>query len=137
MDSSIEKEVLSDLNEALGKIDFKGYTPSSSEFQTALRLGQMWLILHEMKDEKAIPRQEAGKPSDDISEEIEGAKKYFQKYSETQDVTFKDMAGDELRHATNLIKKAYSRLPSGEEKTRLKSYEDEVKVISSMIEKTA
>ena len=43
------------------------------------------------------------------------------------------MANDELKHANLLIKKAYSKLPSGEEKMKLKSYEDEIKVISEMM----
>ena len=43
------------------------------------------------------------------------------------------MANDELKHANLLIKKVYSKLPSGEEKMKLKSYEDEIKVISEMM----
>lgn len=50
--------------------------------------------------------------------------------NETQ---LKEMASDELKHANLLIKKAYSKLPSGEEKMKLKSYEDEIKVISEMM----
>lgn len=64
---------------------------------------------------------------------MSGARKYLQKFSETQDAVFKEMANDELKHANLLIKKAYSKLPSGEEKMKLKSYEDEIKVISEMM----
>ena len=73
------------------------------------------------------------KSVDDIDEEINGAKKYLQKYSETGDSNYKEMSGDELKHATILIKKAYSKLPSGDEKIKLKSYEDEIKKISEMM----
>lgn len=133
MDSSID-EVLNDFKTALKNIDFSSYNPNSSEFLTALNLGLMWNILCEMNDcgESSTPISEH-KSVDDIDEELSGAKKYLQKYSETQDSTYREMASDELKHANFLIKKAYSKLPSGEEKMKLKSYEDEVKTISEMM----
>ena len=133
MDSSID-EVLNDFKTALKNIDFSSYNPNSSEFLTALNLGLMWNILCEMNDcgESPAPISEH-KSVDDIDEELSGAKKYLQKYSETQDSTYREMASDELKHANFLIKKAHSKLPSGEEKMKLKSYEDEVKAISEMM----
>ena len=55
-----------------------------------------------------------------------GAKKYFQRYIDSGDMNFKEMASDELRHAEILLKKANSRLPTGDEKTRLKGHEAEI-----------
>ena len=134
MDSSIKNEVLNDFKTVLKNVDFSSYNPNSSEFLTALNLGLMWNILNEMSEcgESPAPASEH-KSVDDIDEELSGARKYLQKYSETQDSTYKEMASDELKHANLLIKKAYSKLPSGEEKMKLKSYEDDIKVISEMM----
>jgi hypothetical protein len=135
MDSSIKNEVLNDFKTALKSVDFSSYNPNSSEFLTALNLGLMWNILCEMNDDggESTPTTSDHKSVDTIDEEISGAKKYLQKFSETQDSVFKEMANDELKHASILIKKAYSKLPSGEEKMKLKSYEDEIKMISEMM----
>lgn len=134
MDSSIKNEVLNDFKTALKSVDFSSYNPNSSEFLTALNLGLMWNILCEMNDDsESTPTTSDHKSVDNIDEEISDAKKYLQKFSETQDSVFKEMANDELKHASILIKKAYSKLPSGEEKMKLKSYEDEIKMISEMM----
>ena len=71
---------------------------------------------------------------DEISEELAGAKKYLQKHLDSNDIVFQQMANDELKHAEILIKKAYSKLPNAEEKTKLKSYEDEINQIKSNID---
>lgn len=133
MDSSIKNEVLNDFKTALKSVDFRSYNPNSSEFLTALNLGLMWNILCEMSDDESPAPASNHKSVDEIDEELSGAKKYLQKFSETQDSTYKEMASDELKHANFLIKKAYSKLPSGEEKMKLKSYEDEIKMISEMM----
>ena len=130
MDSSID-ELSQDFAESLKKIDFQSYNPNSAEFLTALRLGQMLVILKGEETHESVPIKTA--PVDDISEELDGARKYLQKYSDTKDPAFKEMAGDELKHANMLIKKAHARLPGNEEKARLKAYEDEVKAISEML----
>lgn len=138
MDSSIEKEVLQDFKTALSKIDFKDYNPNSSEFMMALNLGLMWKLIRKLNclesnhDEKEV--YEEKESSDEISEELSGAKKYLQKYLDNQDSFFKGMAEDELKHAGVLIKKAYSKLPNAEEKTKLKFYEDELNAISKQLE---
>lgn len=131
MDTYIRCELKKDFEESLENIDFNSYNPNSSEFQTALRIGLMLHILpQDMKmEEKSMKIETVEK--DDISEEIMGSKKYLQKYHETSDSIFKEMSNDELKHAEILIKKAYSKLPSNEEKTRLKNYEDEIKEIKS------
>lgn len=131
MDTDIRCELKKDFEELLENIDFNSYNPNSSEFQTALRIGLMLHILpQDMKmEEKSMKIETVEK--DDISEEIMGAKKYLQKYYETSDSIFKEMSNDELKHAEILIKKAYSKLPNNEDKTRLKNYEDEIKEIKS------
>ena len=134
MDTNIRCELKKDFEELLENIDFNSYNPNSSEFQTALRIGLMLHILpQDMKTEEKSMKIETVE-KDDISEEIMGAKKYLQKYYETSDSIFKEMSNDELKHAEILIKKAYSKLPNNEEKTRLKNYEDEIKEIKSHIE---
>lgn len=124
MDTDIRCELKKDFEESLENIDFNSYNPNSSEFQTALRIG---LMLHILPQDMKIETVE----KDDISDEIMGAKKYLQKYHETSDSIFKEMSNDELKHAEILIKKAYSKLPNNEDKTRLKNYEDDIKEIKS------
>ena len=87
MDSSIKDEVFNDFKIALDKIDFTNYNPNSIEFVTAMNLGLMWNILNEMMECGETPEIHTVeyKSVDDIDEEINGAKKYLQKYSETGD----------------------------------------------------
>lgn len=70
---------------------------------------------------------------DDVKEELEGAKTYYEKYEETGDTDYKGMASDELRHAGILIKK-YMAMADEEHKTLLSEYEktrqDMLKMIS-------
>lgn len=134
---SIIKEVYSDFKNSLSKIDFNSYNPNSPEFISALNIGLMWYILKEMgedKVEKMMPMGESEKADKtDIEDELYGAKKNFQKFLDSGDVTYKNMAEDELRHAEILIKKANSKLPTGEEKSRLKEYEIELKQITEQM----
>lgn len=134
MDSNIN-EVYSDFKNMLSNIDFKSYNPVSSEFISALNVGLMWHLLQEINDGKAesktVAMNETSK--DEISDELSGAKRYFQKYMDSGDSIFKEMAKDELKHAEILIKKANAKLPSGEEKARLKEYELELKEISEQM----
>lgn len=134
MDSTIS-EVFADFLTLLANIDFKAYNPNSQEFTSALNAGLMWHLLSEMKEtdvpETKMPAM--AESEDEISDELHGAKKYYQKFLDGGDTAFKEMAEDELKHAGILIKKANSKLPSGEEKAKLKSYEAELKELSDMI----
>jgi len=135
MDLTIEEEVLQDFKTALSKINFKGYNPNSSEFLNALFTGEMWNLickLNHLDSNGEIEIENIEK--DEISEELADAKKYLQKYIDSNDSIFQQMANDELKHAEILIKKAYSKLPNAEEKTKLKSYEDEINQIKSNID---
>lgn len=118
------EEVKSDFDSALEKINFSAYNPNSSEFTNALRIGLMWHLLCELDGGEADT--ESQKADDEIADEIMGAKKYLQRYIDSGDMNFKEMASDELRHAEILLKKANSRLPTGDEKIRLKGYETEI-----------
>ena len=70
---------------------------------------------------------------DDISYELAGAKKYFQKYLDTHDSQFHKMAGDELNHALILIRKENSKLLGQERKNKLKHYEDVASQIADLL----
>lgn len=118
------EEVKSDFDLALEKINFSAYNPNSAEFTNALRIGLMWHLLCELDGGEADT--ESQKADDEIADEIMGAKKYLQRYIDSGDMNFREMASDELRHAEILLKKANSRLPTGDEKTRLKGYEAEI-----------
>lgn len=128
MDTNIKCELKKDFQELLENIDFNSYNPNSQEFKNALNIG---LMLHIIPDE-VEKHNEIEK--NEISEELAGAKKYLQKYLDSNDSIFQQMANDELKHAEILIKKAYSKLPNAEEKTKLKSYEDEINQIKSNID---
>ena len=131
MDTNIKCELKKDFQELLGNIDFNSYNPNSQEFKNALNIG---LMLHIIPDEVEKHNKIENIEKDEISEELAGAKKYLQKYLDSNDSIFQQMANDELKHAEILIKKAYSKLPNAEEKTKLKSYEDEINQIKSNID---
>ena len=131
MDTNIKCELKKDFQELLGNIDFNSYNPNSQEFKNALNIG---LMLHIIPDEVEKHNEIENIEKDEISEELAGAKKYLQKYIDSNDSIFQQMANDELKHAEILIKKAYSKLPNAEEKTKLKSYEDKINQIKSNID---
>ena len=131
MDTNIKCELKKDFQELLENIDFSSYNPNSQEFKNALNIG---LMLHIIPDEVEKHNEIENIEKDEISEELAGAKKYLQKYLDSNDSIFQQMANDELKHAEILIKKAYSKLPNAEEKTKLKSYEDEINQIKSNID---
>lgn len=114
-------ELEKDFKEAVKKIDFKAYDPYSREFMKPLFIGQLYLAMKAVYD-------------DDVEEELDGARKYWNIYLETEDTAYKDMAQDELRHAGVLIKK---HLAGADEDYRkqLNAHEKErqemLKVISS------
>ena len=131
MDTNIKCELKKDFQELLGNIDFNSYNPNSQEFKNALNIG---LMLHIIPDEVEKHNEIENIEKDKISEELADAKKYLQKYLDSNDSIFQQMANDELKHAEILIKKAYSKLPNAEEKTKLKSYEYEINQIKSNID---
>ena len=131
MDTNIKCELKKDFQESLENIDFNSYNPNSQEFKNALNIG---LMLHIIPDEVEKHNEIENIEKDEISEELAGAKKYLQKYIDSNDSIFQQMANDELKHAEILIKKPYSKLPNAEEKIKLKSYEDEISQIKSNID---
>lgn len=135
MGGNTKDEVLKDFKESLSRIDFSRYNPKSSEFETALYTGLMWMLMEEC-DEGGVDVLSAvveEEPSDGISEELHDAKKYLQKYLDTRDASYKDMASDELKHAGILLRKAYNRTIGNEERSRLKKYETEINQVSERI----
>ena len=131
MDTNIKCELKKDFQELLENIDFNSYNPNSQEFKNALNIG---LMLHIIPDKVEKHNEIENIEKDEIFEELAGAKKYLQKYIHSNDIVFQQMANDELKHAEILIKKAYSKLPNAEEKTKLKYYEDEISQIKSNID---
>ncbi len=86
------EELKKDFEQSVKEIDFsKPYDPYSKQFMKALFIGQLLMAVKEMED--------------DVEEELDGARKYWQNYLETNDVQYKEMAHDELKHAGILIKK--------------------------------
>jgi hypothetical protein len=116
------KELRKDFKESLNDIDFKEYDPFSKAFMKAGFIGQMWMLMKMLRDD------------DDVEEELEGAETYLEKYRSTGDVTFRDMAKDELRHAGILIKKHYE-WADDEKKAVLEEHENKRQELMKMIEK--
>lgn len=96
----------------------------------ALFLGLMYNVLSDMEDVDDVDEKE---DEDEISDELAGAKKYFQKYLDTHDSQFHNMAGDELNHALILIRKENSKLLGHERKNKLKHYEDVASQIADLL----
>lgn len=105
----LQEELKKDFSKALDKINIDCYSPFSTKFMEALFIGQMLQSI-KLLDEYA-----------DIDEELSSANEYFEKYQETKDVSFKEMANDELRHASILIKRMQAKSPS----EKLSAYEKE------------
>lgn len=122
------KEVVKgDFIESLNRINFsEAYNPLSSDYDKALRLGLMWMLMCKMGGDEDAAGKVADVPADDISALISSAKRLLQKSIDTGDSSYREMAEESLKIAGNLVKKAYARLPAGEEKARLKSNETEI-----------
>lgn len=126
----MKNEVLKDFKTSLENIDFNSYNPNSKEFMTALNLGLMWKLLCWSQDDE--PKSETyvaevvahGDKVDDIAKELNGAKVYLQKFIDSNDDAYKQLAESELKNASILIKKGYSKLPGISEKQKLKEYEE-------------
>ena len=97
------KVLREDFKQALSQIDFtKKYDPYSRSFMKALFIGQLLMACEQMED--------------DVEEELDDAKKYWNTYLETNDSQYNDMAHDELRHAGILIKKHIAKADESEKK---------------------
>lgn len=117
------KELRKDFKDVLSKINFNEYDPYSKKFMTASFVGQMWFLVKSLMED------------DDVEEEIEGARTYFEKYLETNDTQYRDMAKDELRHAGILIKK-HSEWADEEKQKTLNQHEEERQELIKAIDKT-
>lgn len=117
------KELRKDFKEILSHIDFKEYDPYSKKFMTAGFIGQMWFLIKTFMED------------DDVEEEIDGARTYFEKYLETNDSQYRDMAKDELRHAGILIKK-HSEWADEEKQAVLEKHEEERQELMKAIDRT-
>jgi hypothetical protein len=135
----IKNEVFNDFQSQLEKIDFTSYNPTSSEFMSAIFTGIMWYLLCKMnKDEIPVKEEiieDTENSSDDISTEINSAKKYLQKYIETKDELYRDIFNDKIKTVGILIKKANAKLPAGDDKKLLKNYEETYKELMNQTDK--
>lgn len=116
------KELKKDFKECLSQIDFEEYDPFGKCFMKAGSIGQMWYLLKELHAD------------DDVEEELDGAKTYMDKFLETGDSQYRDMAKDELRHAGILIKKHYE-WADDEKKAVLEQHENERQALLKKIGK--
>lgn len=115
-------ELRRDFKDSLSEINFKEYEPFSKKFMKAGFIGQMWMLVKMLYED------------DEVEGELEGARTYLEKFHETNDVAFRDMAKDELRHAGILIKKHYEWADE-EKKVRLDGQEKERQELLKTINK--
>ena len=122
---AVEKEVMKDFDGLVKKIDFSSYSPYDKTYMTALFVGEMWNLIHKL-NKHMVREVHSDVPSKyaDIAEEIEGAKKYMKLGDANGDMQYKSMAGDELRHAEILIKKAMAKNPVPTEQKVLHELEE-------------
>ena len=101
-----------DFKEALSCIDFdEAYDPYSKTFMKALFIGQLLLAVKSVED--------------DVDEELDGAKKYWKIFQETNDAQYREMAQDELKHAGILIKKHLVKTTDPKTREKLNELEKE------------
>lgn len=115
------KELRKDFKDCISEINFKDYDPFSRKFMKAGFIGQMWMLVKMLHDD------------DDVEEELEGAETYMEKWLNTGDVAFRDMAKDELRHAGILIKKHYE-WADDEKKVVLEEHENKRQELMKRLE---
>ena len=115
------RELRKDFKEKLNDIDFNEYDPYSKKFMTASFIGQMWFLIKELAED------------DEVEEELDGARKYYERYEKTDDETFLQMAKDELRHAGILIKKIYEWADE-KQKVHLEEQENERQALMKEME---
>jgi hypothetical protein len=70
---------------------------------------------------------------DGIAVQIEQAKRLLQKSIDTGDPAYKTAASDALKSAGIQLKKAYTKLPTGEERKKLKEQETEMQELSAQM----
>ena len=106
-------EVLeADFKEALSQINFnEPYDPYSKEFMKPLFIGQLLMAVKSVED--------------DVDEELDGAKKYWKIFQETNDAQYREMAQDELKHAGILIKKHLVKTTDPKTREKLNELEKE------------
>lgn len=101
-----------DFKEALSQIDFnQPYDPYSKEFMKPLFIGQLLLAVKSIEN--------------DVDEELDGAKKYWNNFQETNDAQYREMAHDELKHAGILIKKHLAKTTDPKTREKLNELEKE------------
>lgn len=101
-----------DFKEALSQIDFnQPYDPYSKEFMKPLFIGQLLLAVKSVEN--------------DVDEELDGAKKYWNIFQETNDAQYREMAQDELKHAGILIKKHLAKTTDPKTREKLNELEKE------------
>ena len=105
------EELEKDFKTLVDRINFERYDPLDPNFMKAAVIALMWFAGRKILGE------------DDISDELEDAEKYMMMYMETSDAQYKDMAGDEARHAGILIKKRLAGAVDEKERERLNGLE--------------
>lgn len=136
---NIKEELKNDFQMCCEKIDFTNYNPNSNEFQKLVSIGVLYFLLNQdvFKDkitEKIIEKDDIHE-KDLIDEKLFSAKKYIQKYIDTRDITYKNIAKDELTHIDSLIKKSQNKLLSLNKKEKLDSQKNQYQSIYCEFEK--
>lgn len=117
MDMKETKELFEhDFKALLSKVS-KNYNPANL---TALaNVGVLLLATMKLSHEDEKEEEEA---RDDIRDELMGAEKYYKRWQETANLSYKQLAKDELRHADFFIKHARMMTQDATQQDKLQSY---------------
>lgn len=126
---NIKKELEKDFNKCVKEINAEYYNPLSKAFVKTVLIGQMIELSKYINNESSF--------IEDVEEELEGAEKYLEYYDASNDVSFKDMALEELRHAGILIKKYLLKTDDECIKRKLNEYEEKRNDMIKSLEKSS
>lgn len=133
--ADIEHEVMLDFKDAIKEINFKKYNPYSGDFMKALFLGQMWDLLCKMNTAcNCEVKHHEDEMFEDVLEELEGAEKYTEMFNTSGDSIYRELAKDELKHASILINKYNGMTTDEKEIQKLREMTNRHNELLSMLE---
>ena len=89
-------EFKKDFLDKASMIDETAYNPTSTDFERALNIGLMWLVLNEFGEEQ---QEVFDDEYENVRDELMGSDKYYKMYLEDKNPQLKQMASQELSHA--------------------------------------
>lgn len=96
MNNKLE-ELKKDFNHLLSMVDFENYNPSSPNVQKLINVGLLWYLCDELEEEHEDKVEDI---YDHAKDELKDAEKYFLMYESERNPSLKNIAHQELQHAS-------------------------------------